>query len=240
MTGISWFNAELAAKNLALLHELVPGAGILALLVNPNDPDAGTQLADVHVAARDLGRQLVVLKAGTAGEIDAAFASLVQQRAAALVVTTNPFYLNRRDQIVALAARYAIPAIYSNRDFTAAGGFMSYGNNLMDVYRRNGIYVGRILKGDKPSDLPVDAVDKVRVGDQPQDRARLSGTLCHYRSKSEPTRYWNEAARVHHAAWRRGGSTADRRASAAAGNAGDRLSQQHIPRRIPAHAECIP
>ena len=124
-------------RDLALLRELVPGAGILALLVNPNDPDAGTQLADVHVAARDLGRQLVVLKAGTAGEIDAAFASLVQQRAAALVVTTDPFYLNRRDQIVALAARYAIPAIYSNRDFTAAGGFMSYGNNMVDVYRRN-------------------------------------------------------------------------------------------------------
>jgi putative ABC transport system substrate-binding protein len=163
MTGISWFNAELAAKNLALLHELVPGAGILALLVNPNDPDAGTQLADVHVAARDLGRQLVVLKAGTAGEIDAAFASLVQQRAAALVVTTNPFYLNRRDQIVALAARYAIPAIYSNRDFTAAGGLMSYGNNLMDVYRRNGIYVGRILRGDKPSDLPVDQSTKFEL-----------------------------------------------------------------------------
>jgi putative tryptophan/tyrosine transport system substrate-binding protein len=163
MTGISWFNAELAAKNLALLHELVPGAGMLALLFNPNDPDAGTQLADVQVAARDLGRQLVVLKAGTADEIDAAFASLVQQRAAALVVTTNPFYLNRRDQIVALAARHAIPAIYSNRDFTAAGGLMSYGNNLMDAYRRNGIYVGRILRGDKPGDLPVDQSTKFEL-----------------------------------------------------------------------------
>ena len=115
------------------------------------------------MAARDLGRQLVVLKAGTADEIDAAFASLVQQRAAALVVTTNPFYLNRRDQIVALAARHAIPAIYSNRDFTAAGGLMSYGNNLMDAYRRNGIYVGRILRGDKPGDLPVDQSTKFEL-----------------------------------------------------------------------------
>jgi ABC-type uncharacterized transport system substrate-binding protein len=156
VTGISWFNAELAAKNLALLHELVPGAGSVALLVNPSDPDAGSQPADVQEAARVLGRRLVVLTAGTAGEIDAAFVSLVQQRAAALVVTTNPFYLNRRDQIIALAARHAVPAVYSNRDFTAAGGLMSYGNSLLDAYRRNGIYVGRILKGDKPGDLPVD------------------------------------------------------------------------------------
>ena len=162
-TGISWFNAEVTAKRLALLHELVPGADIVALLVNPSDPDAGTQLADVHEAARVLGRRVVFVNAATAGEIDAAFAALVQQRAAALVVTTNPFYLNRRDQIIALAARHAIPAIYSNREFITADGLMSYGNNLPDAYRRNGIYVGRILKGDKPGDLPVDQSTKFEL-----------------------------------------------------------------------------
>ena len=163
VTGISWFNAEMAAKRLGLLHELVPGAGIVAILFNPSDPDAGTQLADVQEAARVLGRQVVIVNAATAGEIETAFAALVQQRAAALVVTTNPFYLNRRDQIIALAARHAIPAIYSSREFITAGGLMSYGNNLLDAYRRNGIYVGRILKGDNPGDLPVDQSTKFEL-----------------------------------------------------------------------------
>jgi putative tryptophan/tyrosine transport system substrate-binding protein len=156
VTGVSWFNAELTAKRLALLHELVPGAGIVAMLVNPREPDARTQLADVQDAARVLGRRAVIVNAATADEIDAAFAALVQQRAAALVVASDPSYLNRRDQIIALAARHAMPTIYSNRDYVTAGGLMSYGNNLPDAYRRNGIYAGRILKGDKPGDLPVD------------------------------------------------------------------------------------
>jgi putative ABC transport system substrate-binding protein len=156
VTGTSWFNAEVAAKRLGLLHELAPAAGIVAMLVNPRDPDAGTQLADLQDAARVLGRRVVVLNAATVGEIDAAFTALVQQRAAALVVASDAFYLNRRDQIIALAARHAVPAIYSNREFITAGGLMSYGNNLLDAYRRNGIYAGRILKGDKPGDLPVD------------------------------------------------------------------------------------
>ena len=162
-TGISWFNAETAAKRLALLHELVPGTGIVALLVNHSDPDAGTRLADVQEGARVLGRQVLFVNAATAGEIDAAFAALVQQRVAALVVTTNPFYLNRRDQIIALAARHAIPAIYTSREFITAGGLMSYGNNLPDAYRRNGIYVGRILKGDNPGDLPIDQSTKFEL-----------------------------------------------------------------------------
>jgi putative ABC transport system substrate-binding protein len=131
VTGVSWFNAELTAKRLALLHELVPGAGIVAMLVNPREPNAGMQLADVQDAAR--------------------------------VVASDPFYLNRRDQIIALAARHAMPAIYSNRDYVTAGGLMSYGNNLPDAYRRNGIYAGRILKGDKPGDLPVDQSTKFEL-----------------------------------------------------------------------------
>jgi putative ABC transport system substrate-binding protein len=163
VTGTSWFNAEVAAKRLGLLHELAPAAGIVAMLVNPRDPDAGTQLADLQDAARVLGRRVVVLNAATVGEIDAAFAALVQQRAAALVVASDAFYLNRRDQIIALAARHAVPAIYSNREFITAGGLMSYGNNLLDAYRRNGIYAGRILKGDKPGDLPVDQSTKFEL-----------------------------------------------------------------------------
>jgi putative tryptophan/tyrosine transport system substrate-binding protein len=163
VTGTSWFNAEVAAKRLGLLHELAPAAGIVAMLVNPRDPDAGTQLADLQDAARVLGRRVVVLNAATVGEIDAAFAALVQQRAAALVVASDAFYLNRRDQIIALAARHAVPAIYSNREFIMAGGLMSYGNNLLDAYRRNGIYAGRILKGDKPGDLPVDQSTKFEL-----------------------------------------------------------------------------
>ena len=162
-TGISWFNAETAAKRLGLLHELVPGASMVALLVNPSDPDAGTQLVDVQEAASVLGRPVVLLNAATADEIDAAFAVLVKQQAAALVVTTNPFYLNRRDQIIALAARHAVPAIYTSREFITAGGLISYGNNLLDAYRRNGIYTGRILKGDKPGDLPVDRSTKFEL-----------------------------------------------------------------------------
>jgi ABC-type uncharacterized transport system substrate-binding protein len=163
MTGISWFNAEVTAKRLGLLDELVPGAGTVAILVNPSDPRATTQQADVQDAARVLGRRAVIVNAATTDEIDAAFAALVQQRAAALVVASNPFYLNRRDQIIALAARHAVPAIYSNRDYVTAGGLMSYGNNLPDAYRRNGIYAGRILKGDKPGDLPVDQSTKFEL-----------------------------------------------------------------------------
>jgi ABC-type uncharacterized transport system substrate-binding protein len=163
MTGISWFNAEVTAKRLGLLDELVPGAGTVAMLINPSDPDARTQLAAVQDAARVLGRRAVIVNAATTDEIDAAFAALVQQRAAALVVASNPFYLNRRDQIIALAARHAVPAIYSNRDYVTAGGLMSYGNNLPDAYRRNGIYAGRILKGDKPGDLPVDQSTKFEL-----------------------------------------------------------------------------
>ena len=116
----------------------------------------------MHEAARVLGRRVIFVNAATAGEIDAAFAALAQQRAAALLVTTNPFYLNRRDQIIALAA-HQIPTIYSNREFITADGLMSYGNNLPDAYRRNGIYVGRILKGDRPGDLPVDQSTKFEL-----------------------------------------------------------------------------
>ena len=156
LTGISWFNTELAAKRLALLLEIAPAATSVVLLADPNNQESKPQVGSALDAARTLGRRFTVLNAGTSHEIDTAFASLVHQRAGALVVASGPFFVSRREQIIALARQYAIPTMYSGRESPSAGGLMSYGNNLADAYRRNGIYVGRILKGDKPGDLPID------------------------------------------------------------------------------------
>jgi putative ABC transport system substrate-binding protein len=153
VTGISALTAELDAKRLELLCELVPG--VIGALVNPNRPNADIQLRHVEAAAHKMKRQLIVRSASTEREIDTAFASLVQQRTDALLVTADPFFSNRRAQLVALSARYAMPAIYQWRDFVASGGLMSYGPNLTDAYRQAGIYAGRILKGEKPADLAV-------------------------------------------------------------------------------------
>jgi putative ABC transport system substrate-binding protein len=155
LTGAYQFTAGLEAKRLGLLHEMVPKATTIAVLVNPNLSRAETQLHDVREAAARLGVQLVVLRASAESEFDAAFATLVRQRAGALLVSSNPFFNIRRQQLVVLAARYAIPAIYQWREFAAAGGLMSYGTNLVDAYRQAGVYAGRILKGEKPGDLPV-------------------------------------------------------------------------------------
>ena len=163
LTGISWFSAEIATKRLALLNELVPTARVVTLLVSRDDPEAGWQPADAQEAARVLGRRLIVLSASTTSEIEAAFAGLVQQGAGALVLSSGAFFLNRRDQIIALAARHALPAIYPTREFAVAGGLMSYGNDVPDSYRRNGVYVGRILKGDRPGDLPIDQSTKFEL-----------------------------------------------------------------------------
>jgi putative ABC transport system substrate-binding protein len=154
ITGVSPFNSELVAKRLELLHELAPTATIIGLLGNPEDPRAEMQSRDVRNAARTLGLQLRVLAASTELEINAAFASLVQQGAGALVVAPDLFFISRREQLVALAARYAMPAIYQLREFTTAGGLISYGGSLSDVYRLAGVYTGRVLKGEKPA-LPV-------------------------------------------------------------------------------------
>ena len=163
VTVVSFFAAQLIGKRLALLGELIPSAAVLAVLVNPNAPEGRSQLGDAPAAAAALGRQLVVLSAGTADEIETAFATLVRQKAGGLVLAGDPFFLSRRDQIVALAARHAIPTIHLQRDDVAAGGLISYGNNLADAYRRIGIYTGRILKGDKPGDLPVDQATKFEM-----------------------------------------------------------------------------
>src|SRR5205823_2508916 len=155
ITGVSFYGVDLAPKQLSLLHELVPEAAVVALLVDQNVPDAVAQVPAVQAAARNLGLQLVVLNARTANDIDTAFATLVRERAGALVVGTGALLTNRRKQIIALAERHAVPAIYPYREFTADGGLISYGNNVPDSFRQGGVYAGRILKGDKPADLPV-------------------------------------------------------------------------------------
>ena len=165
VTGVSWFSAELGPKRLGLLHELVPNATIVALLINPNNPESARQPAELQDAARAIGLQLVVLTATTAGDIDTAFTAMVQNRVGALLVGSDPFFANRREQIIALAAQHAIPTIYADagREVAGAGGLMIYGNSLADAYRRAGIQTGRILKGAKPSELPVDQATKFEL-----------------------------------------------------------------------------
>jgi putative ABC transport system substrate-binding protein len=142
-------------KRLELLTELVPQARVIALLVNPQDPRAEGLIGDVREAARVRGVQLHILKASTEGEIEAAFTTLIQLPAAALVVSADPLFSSHRAQFVELASRHAVPAIYFAREFVAAGGLISYGPSTSVLYRQAGIYAGRILKGEKPADLPV-------------------------------------------------------------------------------------
>jgi putative ABC transport system substrate-binding protein len=155
VTGVSNLIAELASKRLGLLRELVPRANVIAMLMNPNVPDGERQLRDVEAAVRALGLQLIVVRAGTDREIDAAFETIAHQGGDVLLVAVDPFLFARRDHIVALAARRAIPALYPVRDFAVAGGLMSYATDFADSYRQAGIYSGRIVKGEKPADLPV-------------------------------------------------------------------------------------
>jgi putative ABC transport system substrate-binding protein len=155
LTGASLINVELNPKRLELLSELVPQARLIALLVNPNFPSAERVIGEVQEAARAKGLQLSILEASTEGEIDAAFATLVQLQAGALVILADPLFFSRREQLLALASRHAVPAIYQWREFAAAGGLISYGPSLTAAVRQVGIYAGRILKGAKPADLPV-------------------------------------------------------------------------------------
>jgi putative tryptophan/tyrosine transport system substrate-binding protein len=154
-TGVHLLIGALDPKKLGLLRELAPQATLVGVLLNPNVEDFQFRVADVQEAARAVGLQIHVLRATTDPEIDAAFAALSQIRAGALVVSSNAFFNTRREQIVALAARHAIPAIYDGREYAAAGGLVSYGTSLPQGYRQVGVYTGRILKGAKPADLPV-------------------------------------------------------------------------------------
>jgi putative tryptophan/tyrosine transport system substrate-binding protein len=155
ITGVTPLSSVLGAKRLELLHEMVPNAAVVAFLGNQTNPTAERQLREMQAAAVALGLQLKVFGASTDNEIQAAFTSLVQQRIGALAVAADPFFTSQRDQLVALAARYAVPTIYSVRDFAAAGGLITYAQSLADGYRQAGVYIGKILKGSTPADLPV-------------------------------------------------------------------------------------
>ena len=155
VTGVSGLNGTLEAKRLGLLHEVVPQATTLGFLLNPTFPAAARQLRDMQEAARAIGVQLRVFNAGTDPEIDAAFETIAQQRILGLVVAADTLFVTHRERLVALATRYAVPAMYSLHEFGASGGLMSYGIDLQDLYRNVGVYAGRILKGAKPADLPV-------------------------------------------------------------------------------------
>jgi len=163
LTGVSFIADELTAKRLALLSELVPRAGVIALLMNPNNATAERVIRDVQEAARTNGLQLHVLKASSEREIDSAFASLVQLHVDALVVGADPFLSTRREQLVTLASRRAVPAIYAWREFAAIGGLISYGSSLTAAFRLVGAYAGKILKGTKPADLPVEQPTKYEL-----------------------------------------------------------------------------
>jgi putative ABC transport system substrate-binding protein len=155
VTGVSFLLNELGAKRLELLRELVPTATSIGFLVNPTRPSSEAETKYTRQGAQRFGAQLSVLNASTEREIDRAFANFAQQKVHALLVGTDPFFLTRRDQIVALAARLAVPTIYNLREYVRAGGLMSYAPSLADTYRQAGVYTGKILKGAKPADLPV-------------------------------------------------------------------------------------
>jgi putative tryptophan/tyrosine transport system substrate-binding protein len=154
-TAVTVISASLWPKRLNLLHELLASSIVIALLVNPDDPSAEPSTKDVYAAAKSLGLQVHVLRASTEKDFEAAFAMLVSQQASALLVTNNALFNSRREELVALAARHAVPTIYDRRDFPADGGLMSYGASIVEQYRQSGLYVGRILSGTKPADLPV-------------------------------------------------------------------------------------
>jgi ABC-type uncharacterized transport system substrate-binding protein len=155
VTGVTFFGGALVAKQLELLHELIPQATVISVLVNPNFPGTAFQLRDVQEAARTLGHPMRVLNASTRSEINTAFATIAQQRTDALLVAGDPFFLSRLSQFITLAARHTVPTIYPQREYVAGGGLISYGTSVTDAYRQVGVYVGRILNGAKPTDLPV-------------------------------------------------------------------------------------
>jgi putative ABC transport system substrate-binding protein len=155
VTGVSFVSATLGTKRLEMLRALAPKTDLIAVLLDPNSSESQNQSRDVQEAARALGQRLVVLNAGTASEIDTVFTALVQQRVGALLVSGSPTFGSRHKQLVALATRHTLPTMYATREYTTAGGLISYGASILDAYRQAAIYVGRILKGDRPSDLPV-------------------------------------------------------------------------------------
>jgi putative tryptophan/tyrosine transport system substrate-binding protein len=160
VTGVVFTVTDLTAKRLGLLHELIPKAAVIAVLLEPNQPEIGVDLQEVEAAGRAIGRKILIVKAASEREFNAAFATIVQAGAGALLFGGGPVFLSQRRQLVALAVRHALPASYVSREYAEVGGLMSYGPSLTDSYRRAGIYAGRILKGAKPADLPVELATK--------------------------------------------------------------------------------
>ncbi len=194
VTGVSLFYVELGAKRLEVLRELVPNAEVIGLLVNPRSPqglgtntEAEEQARDAQAAASAMRRQLILVRASSVSEIDEAFAAIVQQRAAALIVASDVFLSSRKDQLIALAARHGMPTIYPWRDAVIAGGLLSYGIDLSDSYRQVGGYIGRILKGAKPAELPVLQPTRFPLAINMRT-AKRSASTCRQRCSPAPTR----------------------------------------------------
>jgi ABC-type uncharacterized transport system substrate-binding protein len=163
VTGVSFLISSLVPKRLELLRELVPNAAVVGMIVNPNNPDFETELKDAQTAAGTTGSQLLFLKAGDESEIATVFATMADQRVRAFLTNLDPLFLSEREQIITLASRYSIPAIYGLRNYVTVGGLMSYGTDVAEGYRQVGIYVGQILKGAKPADLPIVQAGKVEL-----------------------------------------------------------------------------
>ena len=164
ITGVTQTNVEIAPKRLQLLHELIPDAGVIVLLVNPANPGlAETATKEMQAAARTLGLELHIMNASNERDFDTVFSKLIQLRAGALVIGPDPFFTSQSDQLAALALRHSVPAVYEVREFAVAGGLLSYGADIIESYRLAGNYTGRILKGEKPADLPIQQVNKVEM-----------------------------------------------------------------------------
>jgi len=163
ITGVSFLTGTLVAKQFEILHETVPKTALIGFLVNPTNPDADNETKSARAAAGSVGQKIAIVQARKDSELETAFATLVQQRAGALVICADPFFNNQRDKLVELAARQKVPAIHSLREYAAAGGLMSYGTSITEAHRLVGLYAGRILKGEKPADLPVQQSTKVEL-----------------------------------------------------------------------------
>ena len=163
ITGVVFFNNVLGSKRLQVLRELAPRVTVVGMIANPDNPNTKSDLQDMQLAAQPLGVQILVANANNERELHTAFASLVDQRAGALIVSPDPFFSSRREQLVALAAHHAVPTIYEFREFVAAGGLVSYGTDITEAYRQAGVYAGRILSGEKPGDLPVQQSTKFEL-----------------------------------------------------------------------------
>jgi putative tryptophan/tyrosine transport system substrate-binding protein len=229
LTGHSAALTEMERKRLGLLRELRPDATSIGVLVNPNVAYIDARLNDIRSSAASIGREIVILNASTIAEIDAAFATIRQMRAEAFSVAVDPFFFDRASQIVVLAARHAVPALYFRREFAAVGGLMSYGSNAAEGYRVLGVYAGRILKGEKPGDLPIQLPTKFElVINLSTARALALEVPPSLLARADPPR-------LHHAARRRRGCMAARGARAAARDANRGLPSLPVARNICAH-----